>query len=121
MLKRCVAVCFTLAMVLALAPQPVQAQTAGDGMPLRTPDGQPDVSGTFTYRTLTPLERPIQFEGRESLTPEEAAAYKYSPQEQALLDERMGSQVIGGPETVLRYLGNLIDDALRGGFTVLRP
>jgi hypothetical protein len=27
----------------------------------------------------------------------------------------------GGPETVLRYLGNLIDDALRGGFTVLRP
>jgi len=42
-------------------------------------------------------------------TPEEAAAYKYSPQEQALLDGRVGSQVIGGPETVREGLRALIE------------
>ena len=94
MLKRCVAVCFTLAMVLALAPQPVQAQAAGDGMPLRTPDGQPDVSGTFTFRTLTPFQRPSQFEGRENLTPEEARAFEASErtrQNRDLFDPELGS------------------------------
>ena len=54
MLKTCVAAFFTLAIVLTLAPQPVMAQSAGGGM--RTPDGQPDVSGVFTFRTLTPLQ-----------------------------------------------------------------
>ena len=43
---------------------------------MRTPDGQPDVSGTFTFRTLTPFQRPSQFEGLENLTPEEAAAFE---------------------------------------------
>jgi luciferase family oxidoreductase group 1 len=42
-------------------------------------------------------------------TPEEAAAYKYSPQEQALLDGRVGSQVIGGPATVRDGLKELIE------------
>ena len=47
-------------------------------MPMRTPDGQPDVSGTFTFRTLTPFQRPEQFEGLENLSPEEAAAFEAS-------------------------------------------
>ena len=42
-------------------------------------------------------------------TPEEAATYEYSPQEQALLDGRVGSQVIGGPETVRDELQALIE------------
>ena len=33
-------------------------------------------------------------------TPEEAAAYEYSAHEQALLKQRIGSQIVGGPETV---------------------
>ena len=45
-------------------------------MPMRTPDGQPDVSGTFTFRTLTPLQRPQQFEGLETLGTEEAATFE---------------------------------------------
>jgi len=77
MLKTCFAAFFTQALVLALAPQPVMAQ-AGSGTPMRTPDGQPDVSGIFTFRTLTPLERPSQFEGRDSLSAEEAAAFEAS-------------------------------------------
>ena len=77
MLKTCFAAFFTQALVLTLAPQPVMAQ-AGSGMPMRTPDGQPDVSGIFTFRTLTPLERPSQFDGRDSLSAEEAAAFEAS-------------------------------------------
>jgi len=77
MLKTCFAAFFTQALVLTLAPQPVMAQ-AGSGTPMRTPDGQPDVSGIFTFRTLTPLERPSEFEGRDSLSAEEAAAFEAS-------------------------------------------
>ncbi len=76
MLKHHVAVCGTLAIVLMLAPSPALAQQGDRSMPMRTPDGQPDVSGIFTFRTLTPLERPRQFEGLESLSPEDAAAFE---------------------------------------------
>ena len=94
MLKTCFAAFLTLAVVLTLAPQPVGAQSGGDGMPMRTPDGQPDVSGTFTFRTLTPLQRPTQFEGRENLTPEEARAFEASErtrQNRDLFDPELGS------------------------------
>jgi luciferase family oxidoreductase group 1 len=42
-------------------------------------------------------------------TPEEAAAYEYSAQEQALLNDRVGSQVVGGPETVRDQLAELVE------------
>ena len=66
----------TLMLLLALAAPAALAQSAERSMPMRTPDGQPDISGTFTFRTLTPLERPRQFEGVENLSPEEAAAFE---------------------------------------------
>jgi len=40
----------------------------------RTPWGVPDLQGTWTGSTLTPLERPAEFAGKSVLTPEEAAA-----------------------------------------------
>ena len=75
MLKRCIAAFVGAAIVLALAPM-AAAQSDERTMPMRTPDGQPDVSGTFTFRTLTPFQRPSQFEGLENLSPEEAAAFE---------------------------------------------
>ena len=75
MLKRCLAAFVGAAIVLALAPM-AGAQSDERAMPMRTPDGQPDVSGTFTFRTLTPFQRPSQFEGLENLSPEEAAAFE---------------------------------------------
>ena len=39
----------------------------------RTPWGDPDLQGTWSYATLTPLERPAAVEGREFFTREEAA------------------------------------------------
>ena len=42
-------------------------------------------------------------------TPEEAAAYPYTPQERAALDERLGNQVIGDADGVRRGLADLLD------------
>ncbi len=97
MLKKCFVAFITLAVVLTLASQPVMAQ-ACDGMPMRTPDGQPDVSGIFTFRTLTPLQRPTQFQGRENLTTEEAAAFEASErirQNRDLFDPETGAPNAG--------------------------
>ena len=63
-------------------------------MPMRTPDGQPDISGIFTFRTLTPYQRPEQFAGKETLSAEEAAAFEASErrrQNRDLFDPEKGS------------------------------
>ena len=51
----------------------------------RTAHGDPDIQGLFTFRTLTPLQRPVidagasaLLAGRESLTAEQAAEYEAS-------------------------------------------
>ena len=43
---------------------------------MRTADGQPDISGIFTFRTLTPFQRPAALEGRDRLDTEEAAQFE---------------------------------------------
>ena len=60
------------ALILSL---PVAAQSDGGSAPLRTPDGQPDISGVWDFRTVTPLERPEEFTDQEFLAEEEVAAY----------------------------------------------
>ena len=42
----------------------------------RTPEGQPDLQGYWTNATVTPLERPAEFAGKEFMTEAEAAAYE---------------------------------------------
>lgn len=46
----------------------------------RTADGQPDLQGYWTNATVTPLERPAEFAGREFMTDAEAAAYEKKKQ-----------------------------------------
>ena len=61
--------------LIALAPVPLAAQQAAEAWePPRLGDGRPDLQGVWDFRTATPLERPERFEGRETLTEEEAAA-----------------------------------------------
>jgi len=73
--------------VVALTHRPLSGQTAdgaakkagaaapvrsGTAKPPRTPDGRPDLQGTWDFRTLTPLERPDTLSGKDVLTSEEA-------------------------------------------------
>jgi hypothetical protein len=55
------------------------AQPASDAKPWSpslTPDGHPDLQGTWVNRNATPLERPKQLEGRALLTDAEVAELK---------------------------------------------
>ena len=66
-----------VAAVVALMPVPIAGQaqtaTANTWTPLQTPWGDPDLQGVWDYWTFTPLQRPDQFAGKDSLTDEEAA------------------------------------------------
>ena len=66
--------CFGLgaAVITAVVLMPLAAG-AQSKLP-RTPDGKPDLQGIWDFRTLTPLERPNQFAGKETLSAEEVAA-----------------------------------------------
>jgi hypothetical protein len=59
--------------------------------PLRTPDGQPDFQGVWDMSTLTPLERPAEFAGKEFLTEQEAAEYARRTLQAVNTDRRDGS------------------------------
>ncbi len=74
-----------------LAALPVSAQsTAARYQPERTSWGAPRIEGVWDFRTLTPLERPLELAGKAHFTPEEALAFR----EQALrlldVDNRAG-------------------------------
>ncbi len=97
MRTKCVAGLFIFALALALGA-PVLAQSEEPNMPMRRPHGDPDISGIFTFRTLTPLQRPQQFAEQETLDPETAAAFEASErtrQNRDLFDPIAGARSAG--------------------------
>ena len=89
---------FGVTLGVLLVSSPMVAQTSEDAAPMRTSDGQPDISGTFTFRTLTPFQRPRQFEGRENLSTEEAQEFEASErrrQNRDLFDPTKGQPSAG--------------------------
>jgi hypothetical protein len=77
----------------AHAQVPVAVAAAPSFSPPRTPWGDPDLQGVWNYGTMTPLERPAQWTGREVLTEKEATAY----QEQTI-ERRAGQNQTAGPD-----------------------
>jgi len=65
--------------------------------PTRTPDGQPDFQGYWATATLTPVERPAEFAGKEFLTEQEAAEY-----ERRTLEQVNSDRLDGGADADLR-------------------
>ena len=97
MKTRCVAGLFVFALILGVGA-PVLAQSDDPTMPMRRPHGDPDISGIFTFRTLTPLQRPEQFSDRETLDAETAAAFEASErtrQNRDLFDPVAGARSAG--------------------------
>ena len=60
---------------LAQPPSPTGSTAKQPWVAPRTADGQPDLRGSWTNDTYTPLERPAELAGKEYFTPEEAAAF----------------------------------------------
>ena len=58
-----------------LTPVLTAAQSGATPSAPRTPDGHPDLSGVWDFRTVTPLERPEELADKEFLSEEEVAAY----------------------------------------------
>src|SRR4029079_1419793 len=90
---------FSVATAVAASAQIVAGQTptaaakttasSKTWTPPRTADGQPDLQGIWDNHSITPLERPAEFAGREFLTPEEAAVLeKRAAQTIAAIDSR---------------------------------
>ena len=78
--------------------------SAQDDQPIRTASGYPDLQGTYTYRTLTPLNRPVELADREVLTPEQAeewAAFENRRQNRDLIIDSVGGA--GYPPGVISY------------------
>ena len=80
---------------LACMPLLANGQVADSHAQMRTPDGQPDISGIFTFRTLTPLERPSSLEGKDTLGEDEASAFEAS--ERTRLNRDLFDPVQGAP------------------------
>ena len=95
-MNRCVESLVGVALLIPLASS--AQEVAVDGTPLRIADAQPDISGIFTFRTLTPLSRPTALEGKETLSPEEAATFEASERERLnrdLFDPEKGQPSAG--------------------------
>ena len=70
----------------------------------RTEYGHPDFQGTYTYRTITPLNRPRELEHLETLTPEQAVEweeFELRRQNRDLIIDSVGGA--GYPPGVISY------------------
>jgi hypothetical protein len=85
---------------LALAIVAPLAGQSAKWTPPRTPDGKPDLQGTFTFATITPLQRPDALKDKEFLTPEEAADFEKAENDRLnrdLFDPEKGQPSAGYP------------------------
>jgi hypothetical protein len=94
-----------------LAPALSSSQTSASGAeptkrwtPPRTPDGRPDLQGTWLNNDATPLERPKALEGKRFLTDEEVAALRKNAAR--LFGGDVDSDAAGGDNFFLAALAN---------------
>ena len=102
----------TLALIIvsvaSASAQPVAraSRAAGPAAKLsalpRTADGRPDLQGTWDFAQLTPLERPGEFAGKDTITEEEAEQFAQRRVETTHKDRRDGGATvdIGAPTTI---------------------
>src|SRR5215510_7655472 len=78
-----------IAGIVLLAAASLAAQSKKPAVP-RTADGRPDLQGLWDFAQLTPLERPSEFAGKDSVTEEEAEEFAQKRIETTHKDKRDG-------------------------------
>ena len=92
-----------VALVSALAATVVAPSASGQSSKWTPPhmaDGKPDLQGTYTFATITPLQRPSALAGKDVLSPEEAAEFEASENDRLnrdLFDPEKGQPSAGYP------------------------
>ena len=76
--------------VSLLVALPAAGQPASTWTLSRTLDGHPDLQGVWSFATITPLQRPSQYEGRALLSEEEVAALNADAATRASSERRSG-------------------------------
>jgi hypothetical protein len=93
-MRRIVLLALGLAALIAVPGATGQSSSAKGAKkawtPSKTPDGQPDIQGFWTYATLTPLERPSELAGQASFTEQEAAEFERQTRQRVSTDRRDG-------------------------------
>ena len=88
LLAAAAAMAVATAPIVAQAPSLAVAKAAKVRTIPRTPDGRPDLGGTWSNATLTPFERPKDLAGKEFFTEQEAAEFTRTTLERANRDRR---------------------------------
>ena len=79
---------------------PSAAAQSAKWTPPHTADGKPDLQGTFTFATITPLQRPTALSDKAVLSPSEAAEFEASENDRLnrdLFDPEKGQPSAGYP------------------------
>ena len=72
---RCLTTLLIAVAVVGLTPMPAASQPDASAAGARTPWGDPDLQGVWSYATVTPLQRPAEMEDRTFFTAEEVATW----------------------------------------------
>ena len=111
-----------VALLALLGPGVALAQQTSDWSPPRLGGGKPDLQGVWDFRTATPLQRPERFEGRETLTEEEAAAIESrAAAAQALADRAPREGSVGAYNAFWLDFGTTVGDDRRTSLIVDPP
>src|SRR4029450_2616034 len=88
----------SLTLVQTMAQAPPSPPARGEAKPsiARTPWGDPDLQGTWDFTTITALQRPPEFAGREFLTEREAAVLEKQINDQRVRTEETSHGALGG-------------------------
>ena len=79
-------------LIMIMAPSAAEGQSGETGPAPMTAWGDPDLQGVWTHGTITPLERPAEYAGRELLTDEEVAALNHASDTRAEQREGLSPQ-----------------------------
>ena len=85
-----------ISLSIAAVPACRSEQAQGDGTLLRTPDGQPDLRGIWSFSSVTPLERPADVKDKAVLSDQEAPEF-----ERRLLERRNSDRRSADPDADL--------------------